>query len=68
MTQELYPVIRTVALHYRFTVKHDNATKKWSVHHRTDRNELYWDSTKSVEAFFEQLRAYFIEVGTSRCY
>ena len=62
----LDPLVRRLAEHYGFLVEFDEVLSKWIIQNSYKRStSFYWNSESTVDVFFDDLRAYFIECGES---
>ena len=66
---ELNPIIKAVAEHYKFEIKWYDVLNHWTICHDSHGCNLFWrsDYENSFEIFFLVLQHYFEEIGTE-CY
>jgi len=65
MKNELNPIIKAVAEHYKFEIKWCNVLNYWTIRHESHNCNFHWHSDYhcSFETFFVHLQHYFEEIG-----
>jgi hypothetical protein len=66
MNNELNPIIKAVAEHYKFEIKWCDVLNHWNIRHESHNCSFFWRSDDSFETFFLYLKYYFEEVGVER--
>jgi hypothetical protein len=68
MKNELNPIIKAVAEHYKFEIKWCDVSNYWTIRHEYNNCSLHWrsDYDCSFETFFVHLQHYFEEIGMER--
>ena len=67
MNNELNPIIKAVAEHYKFEIKWCDVLNHWKICHESHNCSFFWRSDNySFETFFSDLKYYFEEIGEER--
>jgi len=72
MNNELNPIIKAVAEHYKFEIKWCDVLNHWKICHESHNCSFFWCSENyscdnySFETFFSDLKHYFEEIGVER--
>jgi hypothetical protein len=72
MKNELNPIIKAVAEHYKFEIKWCDVLNHWTIYHESHNCSFFWRSSffgrsdDSFETFFSDLKYYFEEIGVER--